>query len=407
MQPSFDVVTGRATAMNDLMMAAPAAEISRPAASAWFLAMHVPLGQPPCLTLAVDARINIAHCSCFVFYKAMAGVQTAFGRDAEISSARAAGIRTVGAFMYLAHGIHHVEKCIALTANDSALELAATANHLLKHQAQVRRVHLPPPGRRGKHGREADTVESHGQKLIQGLKEKDILWRNCDSRGNLHTALCSQQGPDIGEHPVVAALPALEWPQLIMGRPNTIKTDGYRETVALEEFAIFRSDQGSVGGDGESDLRALRCGFVTCSFHTLLQESAVDKRLATKKGDMHGFSASSIGKKHFDGPHGGMGIHVFLSSAEAAFLGITVSTAEVAFLRDGQGERAHGWIDEWLVGDVVRRCQTEFSQQLLSVYGRFKFSRDFLRKAKDTRSVDQQCMLSKFRFEEMKRWRLW
>jgi len=61
------------------MMAAPAAQITRPATSAWFLTVYMTLREPLRLPLSIDAIVQRAHGAGLVPDEAMAGGQLAIG----------------------------------------------------------------------------------------------------------------------------------------------------------------------------------------------------------------------------------------------------------------------------------------------------------------------------------------
>lgn len=57
--------------MNYFMMASAAAQIARPATSAWFLTMNMALREPFGLPGSIDAIVQRAHGSGLVSYEAM------------------------------------------------------------------------------------------------------------------------------------------------------------------------------------------------------------------------------------------------------------------------------------------------------------------------------------------------
>ena len=79
MQPAAYIVAGRPAAVNHFVMAAPAAQITRPATPAWFLTMYMTLREPLRLPLSIDAIVQRAHSAGFVPDKAMARRQLAVG----------------------------------------------------------------------------------------------------------------------------------------------------------------------------------------------------------------------------------------------------------------------------------------------------------------------------------------
>src|SRR5665213_3865332 len=92
MQPAADVVAGRPAATDHLVMTAAAAEITRPAGAAGFLAVDMPGSQPIGLTGNIDAVVERTHRAFLVADKTVAGRKFAFGGDAEIAGAGAAGV---------------------------------------------------------------------------------------------------------------------------------------------------------------------------------------------------------------------------------------------------------------------------------------------------------------------------
>ena len=62
-----------ATARQHFMMAATAAQVTRPAGVAGLLLMHVALAEPDCLFAVIDASIKCAHSALFIINKAVAG----------------------------------------------------------------------------------------------------------------------------------------------------------------------------------------------------------------------------------------------------------------------------------------------------------------------------------------------
>ena len=76
----------------------------------------MPRRQPIGLTGNIDAVVERAHRALLVADKTVAGRQFAFGGDAEIAGAGAAGIGAVGAAMDLAHRVDHVGERIASAA---------------------------------------------------------------------------------------------------------------------------------------------------------------------------------------------------------------------------------------------------------------------------------------------------
>jgi len=65
--------------VNHFVMAAPAAQITRPATPAWFLTVYMTLGEPLRLSLSIDTILQCAHGAGFVPDEAMARRQLAIG----------------------------------------------------------------------------------------------------------------------------------------------------------------------------------------------------------------------------------------------------------------------------------------------------------------------------------------
>jgi len=116
------------------VMTAAAAEITRPAGAAGFLAVDMPRGQPIGLTGNIDAVVERTHRAFLVADKTVAGRKFAFGGDAEIAGAGAAGVGAVGAAMDFAHGVGHVGERIAPAAPRSALIFPPAIDHFAQHQ---------------------------------------------------------------------------------------------------------------------------------------------------------------------------------------------------------------------------------------------------------------------------------
>src|ERR1700744_5865491 len=142
MQPAADVVAGRPSAADHFVMAATAAEGTRPAGPAGFLAVNGPRGEPIGLTGGIDAVVERAHRAFLVTDKAVAGGKLAFGGDAEIAGAGAAGVGAVGAAMDFAHGVHHVGERIAPPRPRSALIFPPAIDHFAQHQLEIPRLHF-------------------------------------------------------------------------------------------------------------------------------------------------------------------------------------------------------------------------------------------------------------------------
>src|SRR5260370_35384010 len=91
------MVAGRPAARDHLVGPAAAAEIAGPARPAGLLPVHVTLGEPVRLAVAIDACSKRAHGALRVADEAVAGREGAVGGDARIPRAGAAGIGPGGA----------------------------------------------------------------------------------------------------------------------------------------------------------------------------------------------------------------------------------------------------------------------------------------------------------------------
>ena len=92
MQPAADVAASRPAAPDNLVVAAPTAEIARPARFAGLLPVDMPRCQPVSLAGKVNAAVERAHRANLVSDKTVAGRKFAFGGNAEVAGAGAAGI---------------------------------------------------------------------------------------------------------------------------------------------------------------------------------------------------------------------------------------------------------------------------------------------------------------------------
>ena len=141
-QPPADEVAGRAAAMNNLMMTSATAEITCPAASAWFLLVYVPSGEPSLLDSGVNSSLNVTKSRFRIFNKTMTSEKSAFGGKTKVAGAGAARIRTVGTTMKLLERFHNVGKRVVATGQHLGFELVPAVNHLGEHPIEMRHLHL-------------------------------------------------------------------------------------------------------------------------------------------------------------------------------------------------------------------------------------------------------------------------
>src|SRR5690349_13378892 len=125
MEPAADKIASGPSAVDHLVMAAPAAEITRPARAARFLPLHAALTQPLPLRAPVDAGANVAHRVTNVVDKTMARENSAVRRDSEITGACPARIGAVRSTMNFLHSAHHIRKRVMLAAYNAPLKLTS------------------------------------------------------------------------------------------------------------------------------------------------------------------------------------------------------------------------------------------------------------------------------------------
>ena len=100
-QPAADEVAGDAAAVEHFMMAAAAAQITRPATAARLLRIDMAARQPALTRRVVDAVIEVAHRRARVADEAVARAVRAVGRYAQIAGTRTARQRPVRAAVQL------------------------------------------------------------------------------------------------------------------------------------------------------------------------------------------------------------------------------------------------------------------------------------------------------------------
>src|SRR6266481_3074754 len=238
-QPATNVVTGWASTLQHFVVASASAKISRPALAAWRLKMNVTLRQPAIAFLAIDAAAEIAHLAGFITNETMARVESPVGRDSQISRSSSAGIGPVGALVYLAHGIGHIEKRIAITLPHSSFKLCPAVDHLSQHLRQIGGTHFRCAAWRTQHGRKSHAVKSHACEGIQRVAEIQIFRRHGNTRRNLHATLPLQQRLQPAQDAIITPPPVFERTQTVVHCAMAIKAYGNGKSVPLEEFAVF------------------------------------------------------------------------------------------------------------------------------------------------------------------------
>src|SRR5271165_2380480 len=341
MQPAPDIVAGWPAAPYHFMMAAAAAEIARPAGSAWRLPVNMPLGEPLRLTRPVDPAGERAHCALRIADKAVTGGKFAIRRHAEIAGPRPARVGSVRAAVNLAHGVDHVGERVALAEMDAPFVLAPAVDHLAEHPFEVVRLHLALSGRGAQHRREPDAVETRGDEIVERPAQRKIRWRNRDAGGHLHGAPQAQERLDAPHDRIETAASALERPERVMELAWSVEADSDGEAVVLEEAGVVLGQQRAVGGDRERHLRAARFGEIARPPGRLAQRVAVDQRLAAEEGEIElGAGFSAFDQQLDRAQRVGFG-HRLRRRAELALLGVAIGAAEVALLRDRERQRAN------------------------------------------------------------------
>ena len=293
-QPAADVVTGRAPAMDHLVVAAAAAQVARPAAATRLLAVHVAVGEPGRLAVAVDALLEVPQRARGVADKAMAGGELAVGRHADIAGAGSAGVGPVRSLVDLAQSVDQVGERIAFAGHDAALELAAAGNHLVEHESQLGAAHLVATGGRAEHGREPDAVKAEADQLVEGLAQVEVARRHRDPRRDLHSPLAGEEGGDALHRRVVAAAPALVWTQPIVHLPRPVEADGDGEAEALEELGVFGAKKRAVGGD-EAHHRAAGRRERRRTLRGQADHGAAGERLAAQESEIESLARRGAG----------------------------------------------------------------------------------------------------------------
>ena len=94
-QPAPNEIARVSTAGKNFVMATTATKVSRPAAFARLLRMHVSGSQPIGLTFEVDTGVQVAHRAVRVADESMTSRQIAVGRNPEVSGTGTARIWAV------------------------------------------------------------------------------------------------------------------------------------------------------------------------------------------------------------------------------------------------------------------------------------------------------------------------
>ena len=352
MQPAPHVVAGRPSAGEDLVVAAAAAEIARPAPVAGLLAVHVAPGEPRRLAVRVDPVAERPHRARGVADEAVAGGEGAVGGDTEIARPGAAGIGPVRAAADLAERGEQVGKAVALARHRPALEFGAAVDHGVEHGLEVVGAHLVAPGRCCEHRREADAVEAGVEKAVERLAEAEVARRDGHPRRHLHPPLAREQRRDPPHDRVVAAPAAAERPQRVVDGTRAVEADRDREAVLFEEVDVRLGDEGAVGGDREAEHHPALAGRLGGVAGRRLQHRPVGQRLAAEEGEVQLRARRRLPDEKIDGGERGGLCHRRRRRAEASLLRIAVAAPEVALLRHRQRQRVEGRV---LQRDVVDR----------------------------------------------------
>ena len=246
MEPPADVIARRAPTLDDLVVTAAAAQVTRPTTVAGFLAVNMSFGKPGILAVEVDSGTQGAHPSLGIAHKAMAGRKVPVRRNPEISGAGATGIRTMGSLANFAKGIHEVGEGVAFPPLIFAEVFAAAVDHFGEEDLEVRRAEFPGSvGRPEKRGK-SYALESLGEKCFQCRPEGKVGGGYRDAGGDLHPMLPRQQRSDPLEDPVEAAPSVLEGTLPIMDLAGSVEAEGHGKTMFLEELRIPGREERSV-----------------------------------------------------------------------------------------------------------------------------------------------------------------
>jgi hypothetical protein len=155
----------------------------------------------------------------------------------------------------------------------------------------------------------------------------------------LHAALLFQERPsalnDRGETP----RPILKRTLSIMDIAQAVETDCYGKAVLFEKITVARTKQRPVRGDGEANVRPGNGSEFESVLGRAVNNRTIEKWFAAEEGEAHAIAGGYILKEKINGAERHLGGHIAGAAAEVAFLRVTVSATEIAFLRDGEGKR--------------------------------------------------------------------
>src|SRR5262249_52621670 len=146
----------------------------RPAAAARLLPMNMALGEPCVAPATVQAALDVAELPRGILDEAVACEQAPIRGHAEITCARAARIRTVGASVDLMQGLSHVGERVPASGDRLRLEFPPALDHFLEHRLEIRLFELETPRRSTEHRREADAVEAKADQPVQRLAQPEV-----------------------------------------------------------------------------------------------------------------------------------------------------------------------------------------------------------------------------------------
>jgi hypothetical protein len=141
MKPAAYEIARPAAPVDYFVMAASTAEVSRPTSVARFLPVDVATPEPCILPVAIHAEGDVSKRACFVIHESMAGVESPFCRDSEITGPSTAGIRAVRPTVNFAHGVGDIGEGITATGNNRRFKTPPTLAHFFEHPGQIRCVH--------------------------------------------------------------------------------------------------------------------------------------------------------------------------------------------------------------------------------------------------------------------------
>src|SRR5260370_13455045 len=170
-EPATDVVATDPAATLDLVITATAAEVTCPAAAAGFHPVDMGAGQMLRATGIVGAGEDVAHRPILVVEQAMAGVEVAFGIDAQVSGPGTAGIGSMSPAMDLMERRLKVAERVGLPVLERLERLATAVDHAAAESGEIASGKCQRWVRRGQHCSEAYGIEAEADEMIEDGKQ--------------------------------------------------------------------------------------------------------------------------------------------------------------------------------------------------------------------------------------------